>query len=63
MKKEMTYKFYEESVVNLVKTVRAALDKHRKEAYLTCSEDCICWDISEIVENIDTDKFKKGLLK
>ena len=27
--------------------LKDALDKHRKEAYLTCPEDCMCWKVEQ----------------
>ena len=28
------------------------LDKHRKESFITCKEDCLCWDLDSLLQQL-----------
>lgn len=32
------------------------LNKHRQEAFVTCEESCICWELERIIYEFDQDQ-------
>lgn len=34
----------------LEKKIEDKIDKHRKEAVITCQEDCWCWELEEFIK-------------
>jgi hypothetical protein len=33
--------------------LKRLLDKHRKDAFITCDESCFCWDVELLLHNND----------
>ena|SRR3990172_2205037 len=34
-------------------SIRERLNKHRKEAQITCREDCLCWDVEALLAQLE----------
>lgn len=35
----------------MIDKIKEALEKHRKEAFITCDENCLCWDVEAILDS------------
>lgn len=43
--------FYD--LVTLRGTLVSYIDEHRTEAFITCPESCICWDLEETLNQVE----------
>ena len=42
-------------VNDVIKKLEGILNKHRKEAFITCEETCLCWEIDNLINKLKGD--------